>query len=291
MPAFTLPLSSPLDLSASLLPLGAAGDDLLERWDGNRLLRTVPVKGRLVAYRAVPQGTPEQPALQIQTEEDVPGLDAAIRGHFVPTPGGWQELLQRDPVLATLDRCLPGVRPLRQQNLFAALVRAVSAQQVNLRWAATTRARLADAFGDRHEVAGESVYSLSPAHIAALDPADIRALQFTTRKAEFIVGIAEEIAAGRLTRAMLTALPDEAVIARLTALRGIGRWTAEWVLARVLGRPVVVAGDLGVRKVVARAYLGREVASEAEVRQATAHWGEGALLAQTLLLHDAYGTM
>jgi DNA-3-methyladenine glycosylase II len=82
------------------------------------------------------------------------------------------------------------------------------------------------------------------------------------------------------------------VIARLVALRGIGRWSAEWILARALGRPCVVAGDLAVRKVVARAYLGYTsgvtLPDEAAIRHATAHWGAAASIAQGLLLHG-YG--
>jgi len=66
---------------------------------------------------------------------------------------------------------------------------------------------------------------------------------------------------------------------------GIGRWTAEWLLARTLGRPRVVAGDLGVRKAVGAAYLDGRMPSEAEVRAATAHWGPAAGVAQQLLLH------
>ena len=83
----------------------------------------------------------------------------------------------------------------------------------------------------------------------------------------------------------LSQLENEAIIERLIKIRGIGRWSAEWVLARTLGRPCVVAGDLGVRKAVGLAYLGSPLASEVEVRSATAHWGESASAAQALLLH------
>jgi DNA-3-methyladenine glycosylase II len=114
----------------------------------------------------------------------------------------------------------------------------------------------------------------------------IRALQFTTAKAESIVAVASELTSGRMDPAALARLDDEAIIERLTGLKGIGRWSAEWILARTYGRPRVVAGDLGVRKAVARAYLGQPIASEAEVRAATAHWGEAAAGAQTLLLRS-----
>ena len=71
----------------------------------------------------------------------------------------------------------------------------------------------------------------------------------------------------------------------LVALRGIGVWTAEWILARTLGRPRVVAGDLGVRKAVGIAYREGVMPSEAEVRDLTAHWHVSAAHAQALLLH------
>ncbi|MHB1160446.1 MAG: hypothetical protein ACYC3V_08975 [Chloroflexota bacterium] len=66
---------------------------------------------------------------------------------------------------------------------------------------------------------------------------------------------------------------------------GIGVWTAEWILARTLGRPRVVAGDLGVRKAVGLAYMGSPLPGEGEVRVATADWGSSAGVAQQLLLH------
>ena len=103
-------------------------------------------------------------------------------------------------------------------------------------------------------------------------------------KAKSVIAAARAVLDGGLEWAELAALEDEAVIDRLTALYGIGRWSAEWFLARTLGRPTVVAGDLGVRKAVGRAYFGGRLPSEAEVRAATAHWGAAAGVAQQLLL-------
>jgi DNA-3-methyladenine glycosylase II len=129
------------------------------------------------------------------------------------------------------------------------------------------------------------VWSLEPEPLAAASAADLRALQFTTRKAQYIIGVADAVIAGALDATRLSALDDERVIAELVTLAGIGRWTAEWLLARSFGRPVVVAGDLGVRKAVGMAYRGGEMPSEKEVRAFTAHWGEAAGVAQQLLLH------
>ncbi len=82
-------------------------------------------------------------------------------------------------------------------------------------------------------------------------------------------------------------MDDEQLIAHLTQLRGIGRWSAEWFLARTLGRPRVVAGDLGVRKAIGRLY-GAGMPSETETRRLTEHWGAAATVAQALALHDQY---
>jgi DNA-3-methyladenine glycosylase II len=90
---------------------------------------------------------------------------------------------------------------------------------------------------------------------------------------------------GTLDLVVLPTHSDAEIMARLVTQRGIGRWTAEWFLARFLGRPCVAAGDLGVRKAVGAAYLQGRLPSEAEVRQLTAHWGAAAGVAQQLLLH------
>lgn len=283
---FDIALPGPLDIPASLELFRGSGDDLLDRWDGTTFIRTLPVGTHSVAFACTIHGTREEPLLRVVLEDTrwQSQVEQAVKAMFVYPPASFTELLQADPVIARLEKSYLGLRPVLQFDLLAALIRSISAQQVNLRWATTTRRRLAEAFGEKHVVGGHIVYSLNAARLAAATPADIRALQFTTRKAEYIIGVAEAIANGRLSHIDLAALPDEEIIERLTSLRGIGRWTAEWLLARVLGRPCVVAGDLAVRKAVGLAYLDKPLPSEREVRACTAHWGLSAGIAQVLLL-------
>jgi DNA-3-methyladenine glycosylase II len=192
--------------------------------------------------------------------------------------------MARDPALAAIERSCPGVRLQLQHDGLKALVRAISTQQVNLTWAATTRRRLAQLVGVRHALGPHEVYSLPAERLAAASVAELRALQFTTRKAEYLRDIAGAVAAGELDLVALALAPDDEVVARLTAVRGLGRWSAEWYLARTLGRPVVVAGDLGVRKVVGALYLSGGMPSEQQTRELTAHWGAAAGVAQELAL-------
>jgi DNA-3-methyladenine glycosylase II len=132
------------------------------------------------------------------------------------------------------------------------------------------------------------VWSLDARRLAGAEIADLRELQFSTSKAVAVTAFAAAVADGRVDLQTLAGLDDEEVIDRLVQFPGIGRWTAEWLLARTLGRPRVVAGDLGVRKAVGAAYLDGRMPSEAEVRAVTAHWGPAAGTAQQLLLHWLY---
>jgi DNA-3-methyladenine glycosylase II len=282
-------LAAPLDVGGSLELFRRSGDDLLDRWDGARLVRTVWCDGQAVPFLARRCGGLDAPAFEVATPAPAgPARESVRRAAaetFVPAPPDYAAFVQADLVLRPLDVRFPGIRQIRQLDLFSALIRCISAQQVNLRWAVTTRRRLAEAFGERHTVDGQPVYSLDAARLARVAPEQIRALQVTTAKSVSIVAVARAISDGQARLDELAGLSDEAVVARLSSIRGIGRWSAEWVLARTLGRPVVVAGDLGVRKAVGLAYLGQRAPSEAAVRQATAHWGGYAGAAQALLLH------
>jgi len=283
-----LPLAERIDLAASLEGFRRPGDDLMDRFDGTRLIRTVPTLAGFVPYICLLRpGGHDRVEVLTRTSDEAALAEPLVRRLFVTVGNDWERLLADDIVLARLDHSHPGIRQVLQHDLFTALVRSISAQQINLRWASTIRARLAERFGDRYEIGNEFVYSLNVDHIAAADPAEIRAMQFTTRKAESIVALAQEFAEGRLRTESMREMADEEIITRLVQLKGIGLWSAEWILARTLGRARVVAGDLGVRKAVGRAYRDGEMPSEIEVRRLTAHWGESATVAQALVLHAA----
>ena len=281
-------LQPPLDVAGSLEMFRRAGDDGIDRWDGSTLVRTVQVGGRVVAYTLTTRGTVAAPRVAAATDHAdalEPVTDIARRTFVAGEGEALARLRAMDPLIAALDQRYPGLRPVRQFDLLGALVRSISAQQVNLEFATVTRRRLAEAFGRRLVVDGFEAWRLDAAVLAGLRVSDIRALQFSNRKAEYIISAAQAVAAYEVSLPMLEALPDDEVIARLTALRGIGLWTAEWLLARTLGRPRVVAGDLGVRKAVGRLYFHDTLPSEAAVREATAHWGAAAGTAQVLALH------
>jgi DNA-3-methyladenine glycosylase II len=188
---------------------------------------------------------------------------AAYVGHLLGLPFDlvpFRAWASRDPVLGPLVSELTGFRPTLTPDPWEALVIAVTAQQISLRAAAAIRARFVERLGERYEVAWTFP---ERERVARLRPRDLLVLGFSTRKAEYVI----ELARSDLDLDALAGLPDEAVVEAVTRLRGLGRWTADWFLARHLARPAAwPAGDLGVRKAVSAFYAdGRLLATE-EVR-------------------------
>jgi DNA-3-methyladenine glycosylase II len=287
---FEVELEGPLDLISSLEIFRRSGDDLIDRFDGERITRTTNTGGGTIPYACRIAGDVEQPRLimTITDARDRTQVESVVRGTFLPLTLEFTELCAEDPRVGRLAQLHRGFRPVMQSDLLIALVRCISAQQVNLKWASTVRGRLAKSFGIRHSVGEHVVYSLDARRIAALEVADIRALQLTNRKSEYVINAARAIVNGELSIETLSALSDDEVIARITAIRGLGLWTAEWILARTLGRPRISAFDLGVRKAIGKAYFDGRMPSPVEVREATAHWGKASAMAQGLLLHSQH---
>jgi DNA-3-methyladenine glycosylase II len=157
---------------------------------------------------------------------------------------------------------------------------------VNLTFAFTLRARLVRRYGEAVTIDGETVHAFPEARaLAGLRVTSLRAMQFSTRKAEYIRDVARAITAGRLDLGALATAPSAAVIETLTALRGLGRWTADWYLARCLGRgDACPAGDLAVRKVFDHHYGRGRTLSEEAIRHRARAWGEHQSLAIHYLL-------
>ncbi|MER3406578.1 MAG: hypothetical protein C4289_16600, partial [Chloroflexota bacterium] len=178
---FSVCLPGPLDIPTSVEFLHRWGDDSIDRWDSRTLVRTLPVGGRHVAYACRVAGSIDAPALHVVVDDAAyrQEVEEAIRATFMLPPPGCTGLLACDPLLAHLEQQHPGVRPVRQFDLLAALVRCITAQQGNLRWAATVRRRLAEVFGEQHTVNGHVVYSLPAGRLAEATVTELRALQLT----------------------------------------------------------------------------------------------------------------
>ena len=166
-----------------------------------------------------------------------------------------------EPVLAPIVAALAGFRPTLNPQPFEALVVAITTQQISLRAAAAIRANFVERFGVRHGHAWEFP---TRERTRRVRPSQFTVLGFSRAKAEYVL----ELAHSDLDLTDLSMRSDSEVIEALTAIRGLGRWTADWFLARHLARSHAwPAGDLGVRKAVSTFYAAGRPLSIEEVRE------------------------
>ena len=186
-----------------------------------------------------------------------------------------------EPTLAAIVDALPGFRPTLNPDPFEALIVAITTQQISLRAAAAIRGNLVRTYGVQHEHAWEFP---TRERIRALRPRHFTPLGFSRAKAEYVL----ELAHSGPDLDALAAFDDDEVIARLTSVRGLGRWTADWFLARHLARPHAwPAGDLGVRKAVATFYAEGSPLSIEEVRRMSERFAPFENLSAQFLLAGA----
>lgn len=282
MDAVPVALPDRFDPDASFGRFSRSGDDLLERWDGRTLARCVRVGAEVVPFAAEVDRARLLVRARTSRERAIAARAAAVM--LEPQPPAWADLLARDRALAAVAARHPGLHAVRTLDPFVALLHSISAQQVNLRWATTTRRRLAERYGAERSVGGVTVRVLDPTRLAGADVVELRALQLTTAKARAVVALAVAVVDGSLDLPGLAHAADDDVVRELIRLPGIGPWTAHWYLARVLGRPVVVTTDLAVRKAVGLLYDAAAIPSPPETAALTAHWGSAAVTAQQLVL-------
>lgn len=290
-----LPVDGPLDPSATLARYRIWGEDPVNRVTDVRFRRVLRADGRLVPYEVRWSGPVDEVRLAIDVPgERAPAIRDAVVGEVRRIFGlefdlpGFYRMAKADPALASLITPLYGLRPTLTPTALEMLVGAITAQQVNLTFAFALRASLVRRFGPQVPFHGDTLYAFPEAAVLARVPVrTFRAMKFSTRKGEYVRGVARAVADGTVDLAALTAAPSEAVIGTLTALHGLGRWTAEWFIARCLGRgEVCPAGDLAVRKVFDRYYPRRRPYTEdAMRRRASEAWGPY----QNLAIHYLLG--
>jgi len=172
-------------------------------------------------------------------------------------------------------------------TLFEALVHTVLGRQISAIAANAHRAAFTRRFGRPFRFQETTYWTFpSPGDVAGERLASLRRPGLSGIKAVAVRAVARAFEAGVLSEPSLRAMPPEDAIAALTALPGIGRWTAEWVLLRGLRRfDIVPAGDLAMRKAVTWVEGRRALLSEADVRRVTAAWAPyGGLIAFRVLL-------
>ena len=179
------------------------------------------------------------------------------------------ELRGADPVIgALIDELGPldeeARRRGRPKDPYGALLRAIVGQQLSTKAARTIYERMLELFDGRVP---------TPRELIEADPDAIRAAGLSRPKISYLRDLAEKVEDGDLELNRLAELPDDDVMEQLTAVKGLGVWTAHMFLIFHLGRPDVLAvGDLGIRRAVERAYGLKDLPDETELTRIAEPW-------------------
>jgi len=292
---FVLKPLAPFRLDLTVWTLRRRADNQIDRWDGATYRRVLVVEGEPVEVEVTQIGPPNSPRLQVAVTGAT--TNCKIRR---PVSASLNQLLGlqidltrfyrfalHQATLGPLARRFRGMRPPRFLSVFEALVNATACQQMSLTVGILLLNRLAGKCGLAWEHDGVVAHAFPrPQDLVHRDPHMLRLLGFSQHKVRALLESASAIEAGKLDLEALTNVTDDIALANLQQLRGVGRWTAEYLLLRGLGRWHIFPGDdVGARNNLTR-WLGlTENLDYAGVRRVLARWkAYGGLIYFHLLL-------
>jgi DNA-3-methyladenine glycosylase II len=164
-------------------------------------------------------------------------------------------LLEKDPYLGYMCDFYHGLRLIGITDLFEALCWSIIGQQINLSFAYKLKRRLVEKYGKHVEFENEVFYTFPSCHTLALaEPEELRTMQFSQKKAEYVIGIAKAFARGDLSKKLISEMPDfESRQKLLMSYRGIGLWTANYALMKSLRESDGIPhGDVGLLNALTR---------------------------------------
>ena len=258
--------------------------EIVDRFDGHLYRRLIPMGKGSTIVSVAQIGSPISGTLEVRIAARGVELEAArseARRLVRRALGikqdvrGFYRAFRNDALLGEPIRHFRGLRIAGTASLWEALVTAILSQQINLRFAYDIRRELALAFGRRAVWDGEVFVGFPrPERIAELRKTTLRSFRLSRAKAVAIQGVARAFVDGSLDEEGIGRLSDEEAIEKMTAIVGVGRWTAEIALLRGLGRiDIFPAADLGVVKYLAQGLLGHKVrAREEDMRRYSERW-------------------
>lgn len=260
---------APYDMERVMLKLGADPHYFLQ-WELRKLMFPLRVKEqqeesfwKKVVITLTNLGAVDQPHIKVSIAGEAlsSGELAWLKEHLSyqfqwesETLLQFYEAMKEYPVLDKLIQQYRGLPLVLDEGVYEGLIKTIIHQQLNLKFAQQLVVSLAREYGEGLSVEGRDFYFLpTPAQLAQVPVEELRTKKFSQRKAEYITGIAQKVAAGTLRLEELTALSNAEFIHTLSKERGIGVWTAECILLFCLARPdLFPAGDIGIRNAVQR---------------------------------------
>ncbi len=249
---FSVEPVAPFRLDLTVWTLRRRAENIIDRWDGSAYRRVLITREQPVEVEVFQTGPPDTPLLSITVTgtELRPDTKPLVISALTRMLGintdlcEFYRFAERQPKLGALARQFRGVKPPRFPTLFETLVNAMACQQLSLTVGILLLNRLTAAFGPSGPEQAALVHAFpTPENLARLDTEALRPLGFSRQKARAIIELASAISEKKLVLEELENLDNEAACDQLRKLRGVGRWSAEYVLLRGFGRLQVFPGD------------------------------------------------
>ena len=285
MARVTIVLSThpPFRLDLTVWALRRRKKNTVDWWDNGQYSRIIVADGHPARVTAVQETAGVEPTLTVTVESAAPiseqarkeagllvhnmfGLDVDLRPFY--------ELASDDPVIGPLVERFCGMRPPRFPTVFEGLINSIACQQVTLDLGIILLNRLSQRFGSHHVDQDAVMHGFPAATDLADVPAEaIRELGFSRQKTRAIQQLAAHVVDTSVDLARLEGLNNDRAVAELSRIHGIGRWSAEYVLLRGLGRLDTFPGDdIGAQNNLKRLFHLADKPTYDRIRQLTLPW-------------------
>jgi DNA-3-methyladenine glycosylase II len=273
---FTMRPAPPFDFEKSALMYSRFKNSLPDLYEDGVYMSLLHAGNKPVLVSITSRGTVGKPRLLIDTHPsvingpEIRSLKTTLRSMFEPAFDfdHFLAIAKRDARMRTIMRKLRGLRPIRPPTIFESVAIAITEQQISLHAAIAIRSRLIQRYGDKLARDARVFYAFpTPESLAKAKLAGLKEVGLSAAKARCISEFSKMIASGEFNLNRLKQMSDSQVVAELTKFRGIGKWTAEYVLVRGMGRVnSLPADDLGIQRAVSQAYFKNRKVSAKEVR-------------------------
>lgn len=282
--SFTLRPMPPFSLRFTVWALRRRQNNIIDRWDGENYQRIFVVGGQPVKVSISQKGAAGRPLLNVLGEgvnaSRTEKLRRAITSSIEKMLGARKDLkdfyrlAESNKELKYLATEFAGLKPPRFPDVFEALVNAFACQQVSLDLGILLLNRLSEAYGRAFEDNGIVFHAFpAPEDLAALLPEDFRNLGFSRQKGRAIIELSGALVKNELDLAGLEDMSDEDASSSLYRIRGVGRWSAQYVLLRGLGRINTIPGDdVGAQRNIQSLFRLKERPDYEKIMRLTSRW-------------------
>lgn len=272
----------PFRLDVTAWALRRRMNNRIDQWDGTVYSRVLLVDHTPVKVCVSQRQADNYPELLVNacSPKPVEQLASTIREALQRMLGlqidvrGFYTLAEKDPLLSPLAQHFLGLKPPRFPSLFEALLNAFACQQVSLDVGILLLNRLTATYGVAFDDGQAVLYAFpEPAALANTSVERIRTLGFSQQKARAIIELATALVTNQRDFSILEAMNDEEVKISLSSMRGVGRWTAEYVLLRGLGRLNIFPGDdVGAQKNLQQLLHLEQKPTYEKIKEVTSSW-------------------